>query len=122
MLLQSSGCTIWKKTVLCCTYMVINRVQIDGESYCLKLKKSDLLKSKYQTERPQPYSNQHVKRIPLRDYHVNSDDFYLTLFKINLPLSRHFDISSVLLFNRTFGSARATTATRKTVKKKSQRF
>ena len=41
------------------------------------------------------HSNQHVKRIPLSNYHVNSDDFYLTLFKINLFLWRHFDISSV---------------------------
>ena len=40
------------------------------------------------------------------NYHVNSDDFYLTLFKTNLFLWRHFDISSILLFNRTFGSAR----------------
>ena len=68
---------------------------------------SDLLKSKHQTWGPLLYSNQHVKRIPLSNYHVNSDDFYLTLFKINLLLCRHFDISSVLLFNRTFGSARA---------------
>ena len=68
-----------------------------------------MLKSKHQTQRPLLYSNQHVKRIPLSNYHVNSDDFYLTLFKINLLLCRHFDISSVLLFNRTFGSARAIT-------------
>ena len=77
------------------------------KSYCLRLKESDLLKSKHQTQRSLVYSNQHVKRIPLSNYHANSDDFYLTLFKINLLLCRHFDISSVLLFNRTFGSARA---------------
>ena len=53
------------------------------------------------------HSNQHVKCIPLSNYHVNSDDLYLTLFKINLFLWWHFDISSVLLFNRTFGSGRA---------------
>ena len=68
---------------------------------------SGLLKSKHQTQTPLLYSNQHVKRIPLSNDHVNSDDFYLTLFKINLLLCRHLDISSVLLFNRTFGSARA---------------
>ena len=45
--------------------------------------------------------------MPLTNYHVNSDDFYLTLFKINLFLWRHFDISSVVLFSRTFGSATA---------------
>ena len=68
---------------------------------------SDVLKSKYQIKRLLLYSNQHVKRIPLSNYHVNSDDFYLALFKINLLLCLHFDISSVLLFNTTFGSARA---------------
>ena len=77
------------------------------KSYCLGLKESDLLKSKHQTQRPLLYINQHVKRIPLSNYYVNSDDLYLTLFKINLLLCQHFDISSVLLFNRTFGSARA---------------
>ena len=70
------------------------------------MKELDLLKSKHQTQRPLLHSNQHAKPIPLSNYHVNSDDFYLTLFKINLLLCRHFDISSVLLFNRTFGSAR----------------
>ena len=83
MLSQSSGYTIWKKTALCYTYMVVNKVHIDGESYCLRLKEPDLLKSKHQTQRPLLYSNQHVKRIPLSNYHVNSDDFYLTLSKIN---------------------------------------
>ena len=107
MLSQSSGCTIWKKTALCYTYIVVNKVQIDGKSDCLRLKESDLLKSKHQTQRPLLYSNQHVKRIPLSNYHVNSADFYLTLFKINLLLCRHFYVSSVLLFNRTFGSNRA---------------
>ena len=67
-----------------------------------------LLKSKHQIQISSIlHSNQHVKHIPLSNNHVNSDDFYLTLFKINLPLWRHFDISSVLLFNKTFGSARA---------------
>ena len=107
MLSQSSGYTIWKKTVLCYFYMIVNKVKIDGKSYCLKLKESDLLKSKHQTQRRQLYSNQHVKRIPSSNYDVNSDDFYLTLFKINLLVCRYFDISSILLFNRTFGSARA---------------
>ena len=87
--------------------MVVNKVHIDGESYCLRLKEPDLLKSKHQTQRPLLYSNQHVKSTPLSNYYINSDDFYLTLLKINLFLCRHFDISSVLLFNRTFGSARA---------------
>ena len=87
--------------------MVVNKVQIDGKSYCLILKELDLLKSKHQTQRLLLYSKQHIKRIPLSNYHVNSDDFYLILFKINLLIRRHFDISSVLLFNRTFGSARA---------------
>ena len=105
MLSQSSGRTIWKKTVLCYTYMIVNKVKIDDKSYRLRLKESDLLKSKHQTQRPLLYSNQHVKRIPSSNYHVNSDDFYLTLLKINLLVSRYFDISSVLLFNRTFGSA-----------------
>ena len=30
------------------------------------------------------HSNEDVKRIPLSNYHVNSDDFYLTLLQINL--------------------------------------
>ena len=71
------------------------------------MKETDLLKSKHQTRRPLLYSNQHVIRIPLSNYHVNSDDFYLTLFKINLLLCRHFGISAVLLFNRFFESVRA---------------
>ena len=29
------------------------------------------------------HSNQHAERIPLSNYHVNSDDFNLILFKIN---------------------------------------
>ena len=77
------------------------------KSYCLGLKESDLLKSKHQTQRPLLYSNQHVKQIPLSNHHVFLDDIYLTLFKIKLLLWKHFDISSVLLFNRPFGSARA---------------
>ena len=77
------------------------------KSYCLGLKESDLLKSKHQTQRPLLYSNQHVKRIPLSNYRVNWYDFYLTLFKTNFLLSRHFDIISVLWFNRTFRFARA---------------
>ena len=85
--------------------MIVNKVEIDGKRYCLRLKGSDLLRSEHQTQRPLQHNNQHVKRIPLSNYHVNSDDFYLTLFKINLLLCRHFDISSVLLFIRTFGSA-----------------
>ena len=89
--------------------MVVNKVQIYGKSYCLILKELDLLKSKHQTQRLLLYSKQQIKRIPLSNYHVNSGDFYLTLFKINLLIRRHFDISSVLLFNRTFGSARAIT-------------
>ena len=54
------------------------------------------------------HNNQHVERIPLHNYHVNSDDFYLIWFKINVFQNnvQHFDISSVLLFNRTCGSAR----------------
>ena len=89
--------------------MVVNKAQIDGKSYCFRSKELDLLKTKHQIQRLPLYSNGHVKRIPLSNYHVNSDDFYLTLFKINLLVRRHFDISSVLLFNRTFGSARAIT-------------
>ena len=50
---------------------------------------------------------EHVKCIPLSNYHISSGDFYLTLFKINSFLWWHFDINSVLLFNRTFGSTRA---------------
>ena len=82
--------------------MIVNEVSVDGKSYCLRLKESDLLKRKHQTQRPFLFSNQHVKC-----YHVNLDDFYLTLFKIKLLLCRHLDISSVLLFNRTFVCARA---------------
>ena len=47
--------------------------------------------------------------VSLGKYHVNSADFYLTLFKTNLFLWRHLDISSVLLFKRKFVSARAIT-------------
>ena len=44
----------------------------------------------------------------LSNQHVNSDDFYSALFKINLFLWLHFDVNSVLLFNRTFRSAKQT--------------
>ena len=57
--------TIWKKTALCYTYMVVNKVHIDGESYCLRLKEPNLLKSKHQTQRPILYSNQHPPRLKL---------------------------------------------------------
>ena len=53
------------------------------------------------------HSNEDVKRIPLSNYHVNSDDFYLTLLQINFVVWRHFDIKSILLFERTFVCARA---------------
>ena len=40
--------------------------------------------------------------------YIHSDGIYLILFKINLFSWSRIDISSVLLFNRTFGSARKT--------------
>ena len=66
---QSSCYTIWNKTVLCYTYMIVNKVKIDGKSYCLRLKESDLLKSKHQTQRLPLYLMQRWEKRPHRDRH-----------------------------------------------------
>ena len=52
----------------------------------LELKKLYLLKSKHRTQarKHMLHNNQHVKRVTLNNYHVNSNDFYLTLFNVNL--------------------------------------
>ena len=44
------------------------------------------------------HSNEDVKRIPLSNYHVNSDDFYLTLLQIN------WSYGDILISNQFFCS------------------
>ena len=66
------------------------------------------------------HDNQLVERMSLSKSHVNSDDFYLTLFETNLFLWQHFHISSFFLFSRTFESGGAITIF--SVKQKSHFF
>ena len=64
-----------EENCLMLTYMTVNKVEIDYKSYWLRLKESYLLKSKHQTQRSLLYciASEHVQRMPLSNYHVNSD-------------------------------------------------